>query len=328
MKIKNIVQIIALTGLIATGSAYSMQTMLVNGLKATMRWTGNAMLVGLPLSTSVIDASKLLKEKESLVDQQPDDFRNPTPLEQQFLNRYITAKDAVVKIQKKNAALQSSLCEQTYGKYLVIPETFSLASKTGTTSMTLEDALKEGNLQVLSKCAAIVEHKNSHKKNYHREKTTAYNIVTPFVTTTGTVQYARSRMPYNKAASLSRHFLNMCAKPFVGGALVIGTGLISNRIRRDFEYEADEAVSPYHRTYYEQYVKEQNVSLEKTLAEKTFLLERSQPGSDEAKALHQSCTNLTVEKWTTPPIEKRIELLQLPEPTTLFDHVERKCKKL
>jgi hypothetical protein len=325
MKFKNIFQIAALMGIIATGSAHAMQAV----LKAAMRWTGNAIGVGLPLTTPAIGTAQLVKGRKNIVDKRPDNFRNPTALEQEFLNKYVTSKNAVVKIHKIDAVDQSFTCAGD-GKYVItVPENYSSIDNDKKIPVSLEDAIKTNNQDVLSRCAAILQHKNAHKQQHYYDKISASPIVLPLVTTGAVAGYMRSFKPYNKTASLTRHALGMCGKSLGGYALMLGNGLIGRKILRNFEYDADQEISHEHRKNYAQDLQEHNATLKEQVDMGAFAIGKLiEMGLQPDPKFTEQWAELAMEKITSPPVEERVKRLEQPEPTNFIEKIQRELKKI
>ena len=95
MKIKNIVQIVTLAGFIATGSAHAMWT---NGAKAIMRWTGNAIGVGLPTVPFVASIGLGAYYTSQSPISVSEKIRMPSPEEEAFLRETITDKNIAIRI--------------------------------------------------------------------------------------------------------------------------------------------------------------------------------------------------------------------------------------
>jgi hypothetical protein len=319
MKIRNIGQIITLMGLVTVGSAQSMQSMIVNGTKAAMRWTGTAIGVGYPLYDTPIALWNMHKIKS--VNAKQDDLRDPSDIETKFLSQYITAKNRTVKIQKNGDAVDRAYCE-TDGNYIILPETYS--------SVTIENALESNDEDVLSQCAAIAQHKNRHAIKHHTEKLSALKVAVPMATT-GLISGAIYKFfPYNKSASLGRHFLSMCKKIAGGTALVFYNTAVIRKARHDHEYSADQAVSE---KYKPQYAKDlqamdnrfnDDIKFIQQMAHIEKLL-RNKNSSATSNMLAQ----LLLEKYLMhPPLEKRMKLLAQNESNLNFlERIERDSKR-
>jgi hypothetical protein len=315
MQLKNIVQIATLTSLIATGSAHAMQALLAKGAKATMRWTGNAMLVGYPLYNSY-NTHKCIVGNEKT-----DDLRDPSEMEKQFLEQHITTKNKTIKIQTNTDARIRKHCEAD-GTYIILPETYDFIS--------LEEALRTNNQNVLAHCAAIAQHKNEHAQNHHHEKFLAAITVAPILTTGLVAGITYTLYPYNKAASLTRHFVNMGKKSLGGLALGTYNQKLRQNLRYELEHKADQAITEKYKGHYAKDL----VEVDKSLTYRIELLKRSFAmaniiGAKIPEEIIAKHAQLELEQELVhPSLNER--LIRLPEgkPKNLAEQLERELKRL
>ena len=238
MKIKNIVQIVTLAGFIATGSAHAMWT---NGAKALIRWTGTAIGVGQPLSHSAAQIMNTAYAKNRKIDNQSEQFRDPTETEQQFYSQYITSKNKILKIEKTDAVNLRHHCNET-GNHVILPETFG--------SVSLEEALQTDNQDALSLSIAIAQHHNAHREQLYNEKAALATIITPALTTGAAAGILQKLSPYSKQASLARHFATLCGKSLGGFLLTLGNVTALDQLKHEYECAADQKVSLEHKKDY------------------------------------------------------------------------------
>lgn len=308
MNIKKIAQIITLTGLVATGSAHSMQAI----AKAAMRWTGNAIGVGIPLQNTLNNKRFFNKEQQ--------DLRDPSETEKQYFDKYITVKNKPVKIQAHTNTCNRSHCGND-SEYLIFPEIYN--------AMTLEEALKSNNQEALSLCAALAQHKNEHAKKHHYEKFSASTVAIPIVTTSVAAALAYKLYPYNKAVSVTKHMGSMIKKATGGWALAAGNSALIRNIRHEFEHTADLAISEEHKNAFTEDLIEVNGSLNyhTELLEKTAQAGLILSNTEIIKEAMTRRVQLELEKSIMhPPLEERLKRLHQKEPKNIIERIAREFK--
>ncbi len=304
MKIKNIVKIATLMGLIATGSAYCMQAALLNGVKACIRGAGTAIGVGLPTVPFVGQPGYGLFQSYKDPIAALGESRAPSEEEEKFLRQVITDKNIAIRIGPdplKDAG------------HTVLNKAIKLPNKTVLSDMTLAEALNSNTaeaLEVQSLYHATAEHEFKHAKTHDVLKRNMAMMLFPCITT-GTVAVGFKKIfPVKKNGSLLRHCGRFGAKILGGSTLtvanLIGSYFVLKHISHTLEYSADQNISPKNRDAMVTFLKKAD---EYNESEIKNALERQKINDPKTKMLARKVTHVFLDTFH-PPVEERIKCLQ------------------
>lgn len=291
MNIKNIVQIITLASLVATGSAHSMQAI----AKAAMRWTGTAIGVGLPTIPFIASTGMELYYATKNPITTSEKVRIPSPEEEAFLRKTITDENIAIRIN----------CDpETSGT--ILNKVIYIEEVTFASDLTLQQAITSNTPEALEAqkvFRALAEHELYHAQKNHGLLKSAATALIPCITTAIAITCAQKLFPFNNNASV----LSYCGR---FGAKVAGGALLA-AINIAIGLYAEKSIS-----HYQEYAADQNIAAENRDA---FILhlKNGQKKRQESIDAIQDATFKSLSKTVSglghPPVEERIKRLQAKE---------------
>ncbi len=242
MKFKNLFQMMIVATLITAGST---KCMVVSGLKAVIRHTGNALGITLPLLAPITQSYAYFKIKDKSPEEIIKGLRNPSAEEERFLRQYVKSPNTDLKIQEYTPTPSDEL---VFIGGLAFNDTCIVVSEKDIfTPTSIEEALLTHDEETLSQKAALIQHEDTHITQKHGKKILLTSIALPIITTGVGVGIARKLITYNKNRSLKRHMGALLLKPIAGFGLGVCNGVAIRTMRHNFEFEADQNISEQYR---------------------------------------------------------------------------------
>jgi hypothetical protein len=304
MKIKNIVQIATLAGLIISGSTKPM--MVGAALKKAAQWSlqkaGTALGLGLPTYEFFKEAGQ---RRSSL-------YKKPT-VTQLF-------PDAIPLDKESTAILKKHLKSDI--NIMVLPNIFSrqgleyAACYNGTILLSkryesskgyskIGEILKGEDTELKRTVIAMAQHEEGHHIHNHTPKGIAATAFIPALITATTALTCKRWLPYN---CVGRFFTKV-----IGGLLLVPANSFAvSYIAHQREFQADQNVSPENREALAYWLNKQNSNTDKLLTDLQLQIQFRIAGlnNEESKRAITLTNKLLGYFDRHPPVEERIKRLQ------------------
>jgi hypothetical protein len=239
MKLKNIVHIVALTGLIATESA---QSMCVNGLKkitcAVLQKVGTLVGVGWPTIPFIKHAANIAYETYNNPAANFPDTLKPLSTEHEAFYKKLGGD---VEIRTLPDDGDNTSCGYNRGKLVVVPEKLYISAGL----ISLEEALASNNTDALAAFEGTYEHEYQHYLNKDSYRVAIQYPVIPIVTTAIAAICFKKTFP---ASITVAQYAGRCATKILAGSGLYNENKEAVRrytayASRKQEFAADEGVS-------------------------------------------------------------------------------------